>query len=102
MRSRFGGVAFRRAFADASQSKQLAKLFRGHAVVINCTQHDFNLKVMRAALAAKVHYVDLGGLFHWTRRQLKLKQAIQARGVDGGSRRRLRSRDHQCDDARSC
>src|SRR5438132_9467159 len=46
-------------FADATRPAQLAKIFRGHAVVINCTQHDFNLNVMRAALAAKVHYLDL-------------------------------------------
>src|SRR5664280_2151006 len=58
------------AFADASQPAQLAKLFRGHTVVVNCTQHNFNLNVMRAALKARTHYVDLGGLFYWTRRQL--------------------------------
>ena len=65
------------AFADARKIKQLAKLFRGHAVVINCTQHDFNLNVMRAALAAKVHYLDLGGLFSWTRKQLKLDRKFR-------------------------
>jgi len=69
------------AFADAGNPKQLAKLFRGHAVVINCTQHDFNLKVMQAARAAKVHYVDLGGLFHWTRRQLKLTNQFKRAGL---------------------
>lgn len=68
----FHGRRVLAAFADAGNAKQLAKLFRGHTVVINCTQHNFNLKVMRAALVAKVHYVDLGGLFHWTCRQLKL------------------------------
>jgi lysine 6-dehydrogenase len=58
--------------ADATKPRELANLLRGHSVLINCTQHNFNLRVMRAALAAKVHYIDLGGLFHWTRRQLKL------------------------------
>lgn len=77
----FRGCRVSVAFADAGQSKQLAKLFRGHAVVINCTQHDFNIKVMRAALAAKVHYVDLGGLFHWTRRQLKLNGQFKRAGL---------------------
>jgi len=69
------------AFADAGRSKHLAKLFRGHTVVINCTQHDFNLKVMQAALAARIHYVDLGGLFHWTRRQLKLDRQFKRAGL---------------------
>ena len=69
------------AFADASKPTQLARLFRRHAVVINCTQHDFNLTVMRAALAASVHYVDLGGLFYWTRRQLKLDGRFKRAGL---------------------
>ncbi len=69
------------AFADASQPSQLAKLFRGHPVVINCTQHNFNLNVMRAALTARTHYVDLGGLFYWTRRQLKLDKRFKCAGL---------------------
>src|SRR5579859_6578923 len=68
-------------FADASKRLQLAKLLRDHAVVINCTQHDFNLNVMRAALAAKVHYLDLGGLFCWTRKQLKLNGQFKRAGL---------------------
>jgi len=68
-------------FADASKPVQLVKIFRGHTVVINCTQHDFNLNVMRAALAAKVHYLDLGGLFYWTRKQLKLNGQFKRAGL---------------------
>jgi saccharopine dehydrogenase-like NADP-dependent oxidoreductase len=71
----------RAAFADASKPRDLAKLLRSYAVVVNCTQHDFNLNVMRAALAAKIHYVDLGGLFHWTRRQLKLNRQFKRAGL---------------------
>ena len=77
----FRGRRVSAAFADAGRSKQLAKLFRGHTVVINCTQHGFNLKVIRAALAAKVHYTDLGGLFLWTRKQLKLDKAFKRAGL---------------------
>jgi saccharopine dehydrogenase-like NADP-dependent oxidoreductase len=69
------------AFADASKPGQLAGLLRGHAVVINCTQHDFNLRVMQAALAANVHYLDLGGLFVWTRKQLKLNRKFECAGL---------------------
>src|SRR5438552_1257250 len=71
----------RAVFADATEPNDLAKIFRGHSVVINCTQHDFNLRVMRAALLAGVHYLDLGGLFHWTRRQLKLNRQFQRAGL---------------------
>jgi len=68
-------------FADARRHGQLAKILRSHAVVVNCTQHDFNLQVMQAALAAGVHYVDLGGLFQWTRRQLKLHSRFKRVGL---------------------
>jgi saccharopine dehydrogenase-like NADP-dependent oxidoreductase len=69
------------AFADATEPRQLAKVFHDRAVVINCTQHDFNLNVMQAALAAKVHYLDLGGLFSWTRKQLKLNRKFKHAGL---------------------
>ncbi len=59
----------------------LVKVLRGHTVVINSTSHHFNLPVMKAALAAKVHYLDLGGLFHFTRRQLKLNLAFKKKGL---------------------
>src|ERR1041384_1719719 len=68
----------RTVFADA---RAAADVLRGHTVVINCTQHDFNLHVMRAALAAGVQYIDLGGLFHWTRRQLKLDRQFRRAGL---------------------
>ncbi len=67
--------------ADATKPTQLTKLFHGHTVVINCTQHDFNLRVMQAALAARVHYLDLGGLFHWTRKQLRLDRKFKRAGL---------------------
>jgi lysine 6-dehydrogenase len=66
----------RTVFADARNPD-----LSGHAVVINCTQHDFNVQVMRAALRDSVHYVDLGGLFLHTRRQLKLHRQFQRAGL---------------------
>ena len=72
----FGSRRVRAAFADARRPD-----LRGHAVVINCTQHDFNVRVMRAALQAGVHYLDLGGLFHHTRRQLKLHRQFSRAGL---------------------
>jgi len=66
--------------ADARNIAALSRILRGNSVVINCTRHQFNLNVMEAALQARVHYLDLGGLFVWTRRQLRLHQ----RFVDAG------------------
>lgn len=68
-------------WADATDATRLAKRMRGHQVVVNCTQHEFNLSVMRAALAAGCHYLDLGGLYTWTRRQLKLDGAFRRAGL---------------------
>lgn len=68
-------------FADASMPAALSRVLRGCAVVVNCTQHDFNISVMRAALVAHCHYLDLGGLFTWTRRQLKLDAAFRRAGL---------------------
>jgi len=54
---------------DVRDRKRLAKLLRGSFAVVNCTQYDWNLEVMRAALDAGVHYLDLGGLYYVTRKQ---------------------------------
>src|SRR2546426_1539009 len=51
------------ACADARKTRRLASLLTGFSVVINCTHHEFNLDVMEAALRARAHYLDLGGLF---------------------------------------
>jgi len=56
---------------------KLVRLLRGHTAMINATTHHLNLPAMRAALRARVHYIDLGGLFHYTRRQLKLHRAFE-------------------------
>jgi lysine 6-dehydrogenase len=62
------GEAMRRAFDDAD-------------VVCNCAVYATNLPVMEACADAGTHYVDLGGLFHTTRRQLALHDRFVAAGV---------------------
>ena len=69
------------AFADAREASCLASLLSGSSVVINCTHHEFNLAVMEAALRARVHYLDLSGLFTWTRRQFRLKRRFVESGL---------------------
>lgn len=66
--------------ADVRDGDGLAALLRGHDVVINATNYYWNLQVMRACLAAGAHYIDLGGLFHTTRKQLELDAGF--RGAD--------------------
>jgi len=69
------------AKADVTAPARLARVLRGYGIVINCTQHAHNLAVMHAALEARLHYVDLGGLFTWTRRQLRMGQAFERAGL---------------------
>ncbi len=69
---RYGAHRARAAAADASDPGRLARALRGAVVLVNCAPYRLNLTAMRAALLAGCHYVDLGGLFHTTRRQLQL------------------------------
>jgi lysine 6-dehydrogenase len=77
---RFGRGKARSAFADVRDVRRLAKLLRGCDVVVNCTQYNWNLGVMHAALAAQVHYMDLGGLYHMTRKQFALDRDFRRIG----------------------
>jgi saccharopine dehydrogenase-like NADP-dependent oxidoreductase len=73
----FGGGKAKAIRADVRNVTALAKLLTGYDAVLNCTQYYWNLQVMKAALAARVHYLDLGGLFYTTRKQLKLNNAFR-------------------------
>jgi hypothetical protein len=66
---------------DASDPASLARGLDGCAVVVNCADYRLNLPVMRGALAAGVHYVDLGGLYHVTSEQLGLDEEFRAAGL---------------------
>src|SRR5579862_7554974 len=67
--------------ADVRNIAGMASLLAGNSVIVNSTRHQFNLQVMEAALRARVHYIDLGGLFVWTRRQLKLNRRFAGAGL---------------------
>ncbi len=54
----------------ADFTKAAAKL-KGCDVVLNCAWYELNLKAMDLAARLKAHYVDLGGLYHMTLKQLK-------------------------------
>ena len=67
-------------FADVRDTPRLAKILRGCDVVVNCTQYNWNLDVMRAAVAARIHYMDLGGLYHMTKKQFALDKDFRRIG----------------------
>jgi lysine 6-dehydrogenase len=66
---------------DAADGAALRRAVDGADVVCNCAVHALNLPVMEACADAGSHYVDLGGLFHTTRRQLALHDRFVAAGV---------------------
>ncbi len=66
---------------DVRDRAGLVQLLRGAAVCVNAVQYGFNLTVMDAALEAKVPYLDFGGLFHMTRRQLERDAAFREAGL---------------------
>ena len=70
--SSFHNKRVKYAKVDVTNVNQTAKLLKNCDVCINCVQYYFNLDVMKACLIAKTNYIDLGGLFHITKKQLKL------------------------------
>ena len=76
---RYGHGRARVAAADARDPAALAAALRGAALVVHCAPYTLNLTVMQAALRARCHYLDLGGLFHTTRKQLPLDAEFRER-----------------------
>jgi saccharopine dehydrogenase-like NADP-dependent oxidoreductase len=77
---RYGGgraTAGRLDIRDPDSAAALA----GAALLLNTAAYRVNLEAMEAALAAGAHYLDLGGLFHVTRRQLELDERFREAGL---------------------
>ena len=62
---------------DLRKAHECAEALSGAFAIINCTQYSWNLAVMELALRIGAHYLDLGGLFHTTKKQLELDQAFR-------------------------
>lgn len=77
---KFGGGKAKAVCVDVRKTGALARYLRGTETVLNCTQYYWNPAVMKAALQAQVHYLDLGGLFYTTRKQLKLNKKFKKIG----------------------
>lgn len=66
---------------DVTDHDGLVAVLRGADACLNATVYYFNLPVMEACLEARVPYVDMGGLFHTTRKQLALSDRFAEAGV---------------------
>jgi saccharopine dehydrogenase-like NADP-dependent oxidoreductase len=66
---------------DVTDEVRLRHLLHGADVVLNAVDYTFNLSVLRACIHEKVHYADLGGLFHMTRKMMALNAEVAAAGI---------------------
>ena len=90
-----GDPRVRPATLDAADEAATARLLEGHDAVLNCVTYYFNVPIMRAALAARVPYADLGGLYHGSIKQFALHEDFVARGRPGAARHGLDARHHE-------
>jgi saccharopine dehydrogenase (NAD+, L-lysine-forming) len=74
------GKAAARA-ADARDADALAGLLQGADVLVNTASYRINLEAMRACLGARCSYLDLGGLYWMTRRQVELHDEFERAGL---------------------
>ena len=66
---------------DVNDEERLRALLRGADVVLNAVEYVFNLPVLKACIREKVHYADLGGLFHMTRTLMNMHDEVSAAGI---------------------
>ncbi|MGB3716808.1 MAG: SDR family NAD(P)-dependent oxidoreductase [Candidatus Promineifilaceae bacterium] len=66
---------------DVTNPERLDAVLSGADACINSVQYYFNLDVMAGCLRNRVPYIDLGGLFYTTRKQLKLASEFEAKGI---------------------
>src|SRR5712692_4353306 len=66
---------------DVNDEERLRALLRGADVALNAVEYVFNLPVLKACISEKVHYADLGGLFHMTRKLMDMNAEVEAAGI---------------------
>ena len=71
------------AMAVDASSGDLEYALSGCDVLVNAASYRVNLDAMRACLAAGCHYLDLGGLYWMTGRQLELDAEFREAGLLG-------------------
>ena len=73
------GLGKAEAVALDARADDLAAALEGCDVLANCASYRLNLDAMRACLEAGCHYLDLGGLYWMTGKQLELHERVRAR-----------------------
>lgn len=79
--SRAAGPVARPVAVNVRDQAAVVELLSDAVVCVNAVQYGFNLEVMAACLEAGVPYLDFGGLFHMTRRQLEWDARFREAGL---------------------
>lgn len=66
---------------DINDQERLGRTISDFDVVINSAWYEYNFDVMKEAINQSVSYVDLGGLYHMTLKQLKLSEEAKDAGI---------------------
>lgn len=66
---------------DVLKHRQASRTIEGCDLIINGVQYDFNEHVMDMALEVGAHYLDFGGLYWMTKRQLKKSARFRRAGL---------------------
>ncbi|MHB2026282.1 MAG: saccharopine dehydrogenase family protein [Elusimicrobiota bacterium] len=67
--------------ADASDSARVRSLAQGHDVIVSAVPYFLNLPLAKVAVAAKVHFLDLGGNTGIVLKELELHDKARKAGV---------------------
>lgn len=67
--------------ADAGNVDTMSRIMVGHDCAIAAASYDFNLALTKAAIAARVHFCDLGGNVDVVDKQFMLDQAAKNAGI---------------------
>lgn len=65
---------------DVADTAASARALKGSSCLINCSWYEYNLKAMDLSLALKSHYLDLGGLYYTTLKQLARSKEFERAG----------------------
>jgi lysine 6-dehydrogenase len=78
---RYGGGKASGGALDITDHEAAVAALRGSTLLLNTAAYRINLAAMEVALAAGAHYLDLGGLYHVTREQVKLDLRFREAGL---------------------
>jgi len=66
---------------DVHDEDRLRALLRGADVALSAVEYVYNRHILQACIHERVHYADLGGLFHMTRTLLAMHDEVEAAGI---------------------